>query len=235
MYFDIVEAKGENIEKVVCLERHIGYEALFIATRDPSLIEHIWEVNRRYKDVPLLPILITDDYAVHSDFVGRAILCVEAKNKEEFIKAIRAPYVSLIEINPSDIPKIITPRTINIAKQYYKFIDIPFKQLIYAEPIERFRIFAQMRQIARLLSQKNVRAIISSHASTVYEVISPRQIRAILMEMNFRDKAIKKILKENPLHLFISPLEVTIAKDDVFLDTIFRLHKIIRKTIEDKQ
>ncbi len=235
MYLDIVEYSEDNIDYLIQLEKHIGYGALFIAIRDPSLVDRVWELNRRHKDVPLLPLLITNSHKDFSSLIGRTILCSEVEDKAGFLRAIRAPYISLVRVKLENIAKIVTPRTIHVARQYYKFIDMPLKDFIFAQPADRVRILIQLRKVTKLLSQKNIRTIVSSHANTIYEAISPRQIRAILMEIGFRDEAIKCILKENPLQLFISPLEVTVIRHDMFLETISRIHNMIKKTSGDKQ
>jgi len=226
MYIDIIQYHAsQNLEALISLQRHVGFHATIIAVDEWNLVDYILELNTQ-STYPLIPMLTVDRLNVKSEYVGKAIVAASVGDEKEFRKALRSPYLSVITLNLGSLSNIINLRTIHLARQYRKFIEIPLAPLLRASPSHRVHLFRSLYRKAPLLSKSFLGVVFSSRAMDIFDVISPRQIRAILIEAGFRDRAIKSFLKINTLKLILSPLETLIVKDERLLEAIYKIRNI---------
>ena len=228
MVIDILEFNPEKIDKMLTAGKKIGYWGFIIHIEKSDLAKTVQKISTESK-IPAVPLIEIDKYGTALSRDTYVIVGAEATNETEFRKSLRNPKISLITIDPNDMAKIINKQTINIAKQYYKFIEIPIKPLLYAQPTERHKILTTIRNTLRLISNKKIRIIFTTRATNIYEMITPRQLRAVLLEIGFKDITIKKILKQNPLELIITPYEITTIKDKNTLKVLEKILELGRR------
>lgn len=228
MFIDIIEPISlEELKKMVLLGNRMGFSGLIVDIKNISSHEEIYNLSAK-TNIPLFP-LVTKNKNIY-DYMGYAIIGTYAENDTTFRKSLRTPNITLITINLNAINSIITRQTLNITKQYYKFIEIPLKNLILATPPERTKILTNIRNKIQILSNKKINIIFTSRANNIYEMISPHQMRAITLLVGFKDYTLKKIFKENPLLLISAPTEVKILKTEQYLRNLYRLKNKTLKT-----
>ena len=228
MVIDILEFNPEKIDKMLTAGKKIGYWGFIIHINKPDQVQTIQKIGTE-SEIPAIPLVEINQYNAIPNKDKYLIIGTKATNETEFRKSIRNPKISLITIDPNNIAKIINKQTINIAKQYYKFIEIPIKPLLYAQPTERHKILTTIRNTLRLISNKKIRIIFTTRATNIYEMITPRQLRAVLLQIGFKDTTITRILKQNPLELIITPYEITTIKDKNTLKVLEKILELGRR------
>ncbi len=222
LYIDIIEPSSmEELKKMILLGERMGYSSLIVDIKNINSYKKVYELSEQ-TSFPLFP-LITKNKKDISNFVGYTIIGTYAENETMLRKNLRDPNTTVITVNLSAINFIITKQTLNIAKQYYKFIEIPLRTLILAPPPERTKLIVSIRNKISILSNKKINILITSRATNIYEMISPHQLRSLLLLIGFKDYTLKKTLKENPLLLISTPAEVEILKTEQYLQNLYKL------------
>ncbi len=224
---DIINYKEPFIRSILEVSKRLGFVGLIISSDRPDDFEKILELGKQFL-IPTFPLLLTNKIgSIPTD--NKWIVGYEASNEAEFRRAVRTPDISLVSVDIGIISKCLTKQTLNIVSQYHKFIEISLKTLLFSSPRDRLKMLWILKRMAKILAKPKIRLIFSSRASTIYETISIRQIRAILTEIGFKDYVIKRILKINPIELAVSPYEIQVIGNTQILANILTLIKQYRR------
>jgi len=227
MLLDIVEPKSlDDLRNIATLAEHMGIKYLLVETskfeHEEQILRHLQNEFTRLKMIPI----ITVDPSQHmkkaflQDMLGRKIIFMKTESREEFIRGIRIPNISVMSISLEAFLRFFDIKIIHLLRQYHKFVELRFGDFIFASPRTRANYIRLFKQQTRLLNNQQLRLIISTRATSMYELISPRLLRECLLMLGLKDYIIKKICKLTPKELILTPLEVTIVKTGSWLENL---------------
>ncbi|GEM_PF-5803355 len=230
MLVDIINPGSiDDLKRMLVLGRHMGFKYMLVETSElGEYIEDMLQADRSAypKLIPIITIKPNSHVKdMVSSAIGRKIIFMNAKNREEFIRGIRTYGISVISVDLETFLQILDLRILHLLKQYHKFVELRFKGFIFASPRIRANYIRLFRRHNKLINRKDFRLIISSRATSIFEMSSPRLLRECLMMLGFKDYTIKRIYKQTPLELILTPLEVTMIREDNWLKDFHIGHK----------
>ncbi|MCR8453461.1 MAG: hypothetical protein NDP13_00485 [Crenarchaeota archaeon] len=210
---DVINPKDlESLKQMVLLGKHMGLKYLLVETSNLDVDISEIQIENSPKLIPIITI-DSRSKSTLSEAFGRKIIFLQARSNREFIEGLKIPQVSVISVRLETLPELINPRTLHIFSQYYKFIELQFRDFIVADSRTRAGYVKLIRRNNELLNSKRLRLLVGSRASSIYEMISPRFLRDCLELLGFRDYILKKIFKETPKELILTPLEVVVSRE----------------------
>ncbi|MHA1589371.1 MAG: RNase P subunit p30 family protein [Candidatus Njordarchaeales archaeon] len=128
------------------------------------------------------------------------------KDEKNFERALRARDITVISADISFLSEILAEKHINLIKQTkFSFLEIRIKKLLELKPPERAKIFGLFRRKVKLFEKVNERILFGSGAEDIFQLISPRALRAIFLNLGLSEKTIIKMLSQNVLELLKCP------------------------------
>ncbi len=230
MYADVVEPESlDALRDILHLGTRMGYHAFIVDVSEWDTVDPIYEMGESLS-IPMLPLMMINKNHRATEYLGKAIIGIEVSDEKQLRRALRKDWLSVISIRAEGL-SILRAKIVNIirSRHYYKFFEIPLNSLLNASPSDLARVFNLMRSRSKILGKRELRVMFTSRAKKKYDLISPRQLRALLLEAGLSDMAVKRALKENIVELMISPLEILIVRDNRLLRNIQRVLSIWRR------
>lgn len=198
---------------MVFFGKHIGLEYILVEASNLEADISRIQIEGGPKLIPVVT-LSPDDRSMLSSAFGRRIIFLKARSYQEIVRGLRTPQVSVISVSLGVLSEALkNSRILHLFAQYNKFLELQFREFIIASSRVRAGFIKMIRRSSRIFNNKKLRLFVSSRATSVYEMISPRFLRACLSLLGFKDYTLKRIFKEVPKELVLTPLEVVVVKE----------------------
>lgn len=122
------------------------------------------------------------------------IIAFKGRNEKDVRRALkyRRPY--LVSISIKDV-EIINKEIYNLARQFYKPIEISLRELIFSSPQKRGAALNDLRSVREIINKPHFKVIFSSGARKPMEMRSIRAIKSLLSTLGIKTEKIKKSYK----------------------------------------
>jgi len=127
-----------------------------------------------------------------------AIISLRVENEKELRYFLSNQTINLFSISIVDVPKVLSMSSYHLIKQFRKPIELTLNDFTYLNFKDKIRLISKIRGINRILNKKDLILIISSGASCIEDMRSPRIIRSFLRFLGFKEGTILGGISKNP-------------------------------------
>lgn len=154
--------------------------------------------------------------------VGNFINIAKAQTRDDLMRYIRRADISALLVDIDRISTLIDTHILNLLIQYDKFIVIDFRNFIVGDRSNRLRIIRQLkRRGIYFLNKTKVNFVYSISVNSVFEMVSSRQFRSLLLYLGIKDNQVKKGTKEHVIRFLEAPMEF-IKMDQEFYESLYK-------------
>ncbi|MHA1238714.1 MAG: RNase P subunit p30 family protein [Candidatus Odinarchaeia archaeon] len=212
-YYDlnlnITHINYSTVKQMVSLAAELGFKGVGLAVSDVSKLSELKAILQEdmgsevFYRVNLTLSSIGEIKRFLKKFRGSFdIVSLRCPNRKIFSWAARDSRVDILELSPSNV-KFFKETAAKLAADNDTYIEIVISHIIRSERLSRVRVLTLFRRASSIALKFDAKLIVSSGASSYYEMRGPQEIIAVSQLLDLPEDIARDAVSTNPKNLIL--------------------------------